>query len=168
MEPEDARLAHRAPRDEQDQARRGSGSDRDARVSRRGAAVDRVGLAFRAADARAGRRAAPKFVSTAASFASEVEVAAADGTVVEVNDLFYNLPARRKFLKSDSAESAQVSRVTTQLALAYPEVGFTLTSGGRTVLQCPPAASLRDRLYQLLRRAPGSRRGCGRRRAVCG
>src|SRR5881396_500747 len=77
------------------------------------------------------------------------EVGAAEGTVVEVNDLFYNLPARRKFLKSDGAESAQVSRVVTQLALAYPEAGFTLTSGGRTVLQCPPALSLRDRLYQL-------------------
>jgi DNA mismatch repair protein MutL len=42
-----------------------------------------------------------------------------------------------------------VSRVTTQLALAYPEIGFTLTSAGRTVLQCPPASSLRDRLYQI-------------------
>src|SRR6266545_6317860 len=80
---------------------------------------------------------------------SVAEVAAAEGTVVEVNDLFYNLPARRKFLKSDGAESAQVSRITTQLALAYPEVGFTLTSAGRTVLQCPPAASVRDRLYQI-------------------
>jgi DNA mismatch repair protein MutL len=80
---------------------------------------------------------------------SIVEVAAAEGTTVEVADLFYNLPARRKFLKSDAAESAQVSRITTQLALAYPEVGFTLTSGGRTVLQCPPAAGLRDRLYQI-------------------
>ena len=81
--------------------------------------------------------------------ASEQETAAAEGTAVEVNDLFYNLPARRKFLKSDAAESAQVSKLTTQLALAYPEVGFTLTSGGRTVLQCPPVASLYDRLYQL-------------------
>jgi DNA mismatch repair protein MutL len=81
--------------------------------------------------------------------ASSVEAAAAEGTAVEVNDLFYNLPARQKFLKSDSAESAQVSRITTQLALAYPAVGFTLTSGGRAVLQCPPAASARDRLYQL-------------------
>jgi DNA mismatch repair protein MutL len=69
--------------------------------------------------------------------------------VVEVNDLFYNLPARRKFLKSDGAESTQVSRVVTQLALAYPKVGFTLTSGARTVLQCPPAGSMRDRLFQL-------------------
>jgi DNA mismatch repair protein MutL len=81
--------------------------------------------------------------------ASVREAAAADGTVVEVCDLFYNLPARRKFLKSDGAESAQVSRIVTQLALAYPETGFTLTSGGRQLLQCPPAGSLRDRLYQI-------------------
>src|SRR5262249_26310853 len=81
--------------------------------------------------------------------ASVSEVAAAEGTAIEVNDVFYNLPARRKFLKADAAESAQVSRITTQLALAYPEIGFTLTSAGRSVLQCPPARSLRDRLYQL-------------------
>jgi DNA mismatch repair protein MutL len=81
--------------------------------------------------------------------ASIVEAGAPEGTVVEVHDLFYNLPARRKFLKSDSAESAQVSRVVTQLALAYPEVGFTLTSAGRKVLQCPPALSQGDRLYQV-------------------
>jgi DNA mismatch repair protein MutL len=77
------------------------------------------------------------------------EVAAAEGTTIEVEDLFYNLPARRKFLKSDAAEAGQVSRVTTQLALAYHDVGFTLTSGARRLLQCPPAATLRDRLYQL-------------------
>jgi DNA mismatch repair protein MutL len=81
--------------------------------------------------------------------ASIVEVGAPQGTLVEVNDVFYNLPARRKFLKSDGAESAQVSRVVTQLAMAYPEVGFTLTSAGRKVLQCPPAVSHRDRLYQV-------------------
>ena len=81
--------------------------------------------------------------------ASVVEVGAADGTTIEVNDLFYNLPARRKFLKSDAAESAQVSKVVTQLALAHPEIGFTLTSAGRVVLQCPPSASPRDRLYRL-------------------
>src|SRR4029450_940766 len=83
------------------------------------------------------------------TLASVTEVGAAEGTVVEVNDVFYNLPARRKFLKSDGAESAQVSRITTQLALAYPEVGFTLTSAARVVIECPPAHSLRDRLFQL-------------------
>ena len=81
--------------------------------------------------------------------ASVAEVGMAEGTSIDVADLFYNLPARRKFLKSDGAESAQVSRVVTQLALCYPEVGFLLTSAGRKVLQCPPAATLRDRLYQL-------------------
>ena len=81
--------------------------------------------------------------------ASVMEVGAPEGTAIEVNDLFYNLPARRKFLKSDAAESAQVSRIVTQLALAYHEVGFTLTSAGRTVLQCPPAATPRDRLFQI-------------------
>jgi len=83
------------------------------------------------------------------ALASIVEAGAAPGTMVQVDDLFYNLPARRKFLKSDGAESAQVSKLVTQLALAHPEVGFTLTSAGRTVIECPPAASLRERLFQL-------------------
>jgi DNA mismatch repair protein MutL len=77
------------------------------------------------------------------------EVGMPEGTAVEVADLFYNLPARRKFLKADSAESAQVSRTLTQLALCYPEVGFSLTSSGRTVLQCPPVRTLGERLFQL-------------------
>jgi DNA mismatch repair protein MutL len=66
-----------------------------------------------------------------------------------VGDLFYNLPARRKFLKSDAAESAQISRVVTQLALANPGVGFVLTSAGREIFQCPPVGSLGERFYQL-------------------
>src|SRR3984893_18542356 len=81
--------------------------------------------------------------------AAVVEAGAPEGTLVEVNDLFYNLPARRKFLKSDGAESTQVSRIVTQLALAHPHIGFTLTSAARTVIECPPAASVGDRLYQL-------------------
>ena len=121
----------RAPRDQQDPARRRSGGDPDARLPRRGAAVDRVGVAFRAAHARARRRtAAPRSASTAAPSRRWPRSARPRARVVEVDDLFYNLPARRKFLKSDGAESAQVSRIVTQLALAYPEVGFTLTSGG--------------------------------------
>src|SRR5687767_9243095 len=80
---------------------------------------------------------------------SVVEAGGPEGTLVEVADLFYNLPARRKFLKSDAAESAQVSRFVTQLALCYPEVGFSLTSAGRKVLEWPPAASLADRFFQV-------------------
>jgi DNA mismatch repair protein MutL len=77
------------------------------------------------------------------------EVGAPEGTLVEVAELFYNLPARRKFLKSDSAESAQVSRLVTQLALGYPEIGFSLVSAGRKVLQAPPAAGARERFFQI-------------------
>ena len=77
------------------------------------------------------------------------EIGMAEGTQIEVADAFYNVPARRKFLKSDGAESAQVSRVVTQLALGYPEIGFTLTSAGRKLLAVPPVATRRDRLYQL-------------------
>ena len=51
------------------------------------------------------------------AIASVAEVGMPEGTSIEVADLFYNLPARRKFLKSDGAESAQVSRLVTQLAL---------------------------------------------------
>src|SRR6266851_4323933 len=76
-------------------------------------------------------------------------VGAAEGTCIEVADLFYNLPARRKFLKSDTAETTQISRLATQLALGYPEVGFTLTSSGRSLLQCPPVTSLAERFFQL-------------------
>jgi DNA mismatch repair protein MutL len=82
------------------------------------------------------------------------EVAAPEGTTIEVGDLFYNLPARRKFLKADAAESAQITRLVTQIALGYFDVGVTLVSAGRRILQCPPAASLRDRIYQVLGERP--------------
>ena len=112
MEPEDARLAIERHATQQDPARRRPRRDLDARLPRRGAAVDRVGVAFRPAHARArASRAAPRFASTAARSRRSSRSARAEGTVVEVNDLFYNLPARRKFLKSDGAESAQVSRI---------------------------------------------------------
>jgi len=82
------------------------------------------------------------------------EVGAPEGTTIEVADLFYNLPARRKFLKSDTAESAQISRLVTQMALGHPTVGFTLTSGARKLLQCPPAQGLGERFFQLFGERP--------------
>ena len=83
------------------------------------------------------------------TISSEREVGAPEGTSIEVEDLFYNLPARRKFLKSDTAESTQISKLVTQMALGYPEVGFSLTSGARRLLECPPATGLRERFFQL-------------------
>ncbi len=80
---------------------------------------------------------------------SDREVGAPEGTLIEVADLFYNLPARRKFLKADTAETAQVSRLVTQMALGYPEVGFTLTSRNRVLIEAPPAGSSEERFYQI-------------------
>jgi DNA mismatch repair protein MutL len=57
------------------------------------------------------------------------------GTVVRVENLFYNVPARRKFLKSDATERRQIDALTTRYALAYPEVRFHLQQEGRTALQ---------------------------------
>ena len=83
------------------------------------------------------------------TIASVREAGTPEGTCIEVADLFYNLPARRKFLKSDTAEATQVSRLLTQLALGYPPTGWVLTSGGRKLLECPPARGLAERFFQL-------------------
>lgn len=109
------------------------------------ASVSRLVLRTRARGAAAGIELRVE----AGLVVAEREAGAPEGTAVEVADLFFNLPARRKFLKADAAESAQVSRLVAQLALAYPEVGFRLTSAGRPVLHCPPVGDLRSRFYQL-------------------
>ena len=57
------------------------------------------------------------------------------GTSIEVRDLFFNLPARRKFLKTDAAEMAQVTRIVTQLTLCYANVGVTLANAGRKTIE---------------------------------
>jgi len=71
------------------------------------------------------------------------------GTTVEVRDLFGALPARRKFLRSASTEASHVAEAVTLLALARPGTGFSLRSGGRTVIETPPVDGLAARLFQL-------------------
>jgi len=77
------------------------------------------------------------------------EVAFPKGTAIEVRDLFFNLPARRKFLRSDRSELGAIAKYLTNAALASPSVRFVLTHGGRTVLDCPAVAGLRERVFQL-------------------
>src|SRR2546423_15404771 len=101
-----------------------------------------------------GQQSGTEIKVNAGTIASIREVGAPEGTCIEVADLFYNLPARRKFLKSDTAETTQMSRLATQLALGYPEVGFTVSSGGRSLLQCTPVDSLRERFFQLFGERP--------------
>src|SRR5262245_22505642 len=149
MGPDDARVA--IERHATSKIRRADDLERIATLGFRGealpsiASVSHFTLRTRARGAESGT----EIRVNGGAVASVVEKGMPEGTAIDVADLFYNLPARRKFLKSDAAESAQVSRIVTQLALCYPEIGFALTSAGRTVMQCPPVATLRDRLYQL-------------------
>jgi DNA mismatch repair protein MutL len=75
--------------------------------------------------------------------------ARARGTTVEVRDLFFNTPARRKFLKSPAGELRGALRMIEALALAAPEVGFRVTVDGRERLSLPPAGSPRERAATL-------------------
>jgi len=63
------------------------------------------------------------------------------GTTVEVNDLFYNTPARRRFLRTERTEFGHIEKWVRRLALSRPEIGFTLTHNQRAVLQSPAAKS---------------------------
>jgi DNA mismatch repair protein MutL len=149
MEPEDARLA--IERHATSKIRRADDLAAIATLGFRGEALPAIASVshFVLRTRARGMNTGTEIKVNGGAVASVTEAGMPEGTSIEVADLFYNLPARRKFLKSDGAESAQVSRVVTQLALCYPEVGFTLNSAGRKVLQCPPVTSLRERLYQL-------------------
>lgn len=67
------------------------------------------------------------------------------GTMIEVRDLFFNTPARRKFLKSDATEVKNIADILGRIALMHPSVGFELTSDGRRMLSLPPGQTLSQR-----------------------
>jgi DNA mismatch repair protein MutL len=79
-------------------------------------------------------------------------VARPRGTTVEVRDLFFNTPARRKFMRAGPTEAGHVTEAVIRLALARADVGFTLRSGGRAVLGARAGAGLADRAAQALGR----------------
>ena len=74
------------------------------------------------------------------------------GTRIRVEDVFYNVPARRKFLKSESYELSQITNRCTHYALAFPEIHFVLKSGKFEVLSAPPAADRSERILKLFGR----------------
>ena len=149
MDPDDARLC--LDRHATSKIRRAEDLAAIATLGFRGEALPSIASVshFRLRTRARGSESGTEIRVNAGIVESVVEAGAPEGTMIEVADVFYNLPARRKFLKSDAAEAAQVSRFVTQLALCYPEVGFTLTSSGRKVIAVPPVATLSDRLYQL-------------------
>jgi DNA mismatch repair protein MutL len=71
------------------------------------------------------------------------------GTTISVRDLFFNIPARRKFLRSEATETYHLTNLVTHYALAHPEIAFTFTNNGREVVRVAPAKDLRERAYQI-------------------
>lgn len=79
----------------------------------------------------------------------ETRPSPASGTKVEVRDLFFNTPARKKFLKSDSSENFHIINVLTKQALAHPCTGFSLYIDGRLNMELERASGLKERISQI-------------------
>ncbi len=109
------------------------------------AAVSRLTLITCPPGAGAGFR----LVAVAGDLQASSPWAAAAGTQVEVADLFFNTPARRKFLKSKEAEQAQIVETMRHLALGYPEVHFVLKTATRVLLNAPGPQELPARVAAL-------------------
>lgn len=109
------------------------------------AAVSEVTLRTR----RAGDEAATEIYISADS-RTVSETAAPVGSNFMVRNIFYNVPARRKFLKTDNVEFKHIVDEFTHIALTRPEVGFTLTHNGRDIYVLKPAKSLKYRIQDLL------------------
>ena len=71
------------------------------------------------------------------------------GTTLAVADLFFNTPARRKFLRAESTELAHVTALVTHYALAHPEMHFELVSATHTIVSAPPVTRTAERIYQI-------------------
>lgn len=109
------------------------------------ASVSRVELLTKTEDDAEGTR-----VRIEGGRMREVEPAARpNGTTLTARDLFFNVPARRKFLRSEATESFHLTNLVTHYALAHPEIAFTLTNNGREILRTSLAADLRERAYQI-------------------
>jgi DNA mismatch repair protein MutL len=110
------------------------------------AAVSRLELETRHASESSGTR-----VEVAGGRLRDVkEIAWSRGTRVEVRDLFFNTPARRKFLKSESTELGHIATLVTHYALAHFQKSFRLTSLTNEILNVSPVASARERVYQVM------------------
>lgn len=84
------------------------------------------------------------------SHVSTTEVSTPVGTNIAVRNLFYNIPARRKFLKSDNVELKHITEEFTRVALTRPGIGFSLSHNGKDIFVLRPAKSLKYRIMDLL------------------
>lgn len=107
------------------------------------AAVSKVTLQSRPAEADGGY----KISLQEGQITEEGEVGMAPGTVITVQDLFYNTPARKKFLKKPAAESGQVGDLISRMILARPDIAFLLQDEGKTVIHSPGTGQLDQGIF---------------------
>jgi DNA mismatch repair protein MutL len=112
------------------------------------ASISRLEIETRAAEEPAGTR-----IEIVGGRMHRVEDAGLPpGTTIAVRDLFFNTPARRKFLKSETTELSHVTALVTHYALAHPDKHFELHSATHALLQAPPVAQPADRIFQIFGR----------------
>ena len=109
------------------------------------AAVSRLTLETRAREEETGTRVE---VAGGKMLRSD-EAALAPGATVSVRDLFFNVPARKKFLRSEPTELAHIASLVTHYSLAHPDKTFLLLSEAKELLNVTPVEKLRDRVYQV-------------------
>lgn len=83
------------------------------------------------------------------SIIEELPYASVQGTDIAVRDLFYNVPARKKFLKTKETEVRAITQFFQAMCLAHPEIYFSFFSDNRSIYNCPPVATIHDRVLQL-------------------
>lgn len=113
------------------------------------AAVSRVNVTT----AVAGQQLGTQLSITGGCMERIDDVACVTGTRIEVASLFFNTPARKKFLKSPGTEFSHISLAVQQASLAWPQVHFRLLHNNHEVLNCPAVSRHRDRVYQIYRDA---------------
>jgi len=108
-------------------------------------AVARVKIVSREAEAESGY----EVVNHGGDIRRPQPAGAAPGTEISVRNLFFNTPARARFLRADRTELGHIEERMRRIALAFPEIGFRLDAGGKTLLDAEPGDSLRGRLRAL-------------------
>jgi DNA mismatch repair protein MutL len=109
------------------------------------ASVSRLRLETRAAEEAAGT----VIEINGGKIARVEEAGLPQGTSITVRDLFFNVPARKKFLKAESTEMSHIASLVTHYALAHPEKHFELHSAANAMLVAPPVAGYSERVYQV-------------------
>ncbi|MCE1248366.1 MAG: DNA mismatch repair endonuclease MutL [Firmicutes bacterium] len=109
------------------------------------AAVSRMEIITREKDASHGYAISGE----AGEFPDPAPVGCPPGTLISVKDLFFNLPARKKFMKSPSSETAWIISIAQKLALVNPEIAFRLKSNGRDMLDFPDTMGIKERILNI-------------------